>query len=146
MLKSFLPMLLILVIAASSQARQEEQITVYVKIDGFKNEEGLCRLLLFDGEKGFPDSGRDAAMMLSEYITGKAAEISLKITPGRYALSVIHDENSNGKLDQTWYGKPMEGFGSSNNPAAGYGPPGFEESEVNLDANNNRIIIKLNYL
>lgn len=146
MLKPFLPMLFLLFIAANSQGSQEDTITVYVRIDGFKNEEGLCRMLLFEGGKGFPDSSTDAAMILSAYIREKAAEVSFEIKPGRYALSVIHDENSNGKLDKTWYGKPTEGFGSSNNPRIGSGPPGFEESAVNLDGNNNQLRIKLNYL
>jgi uncharacterized protein (DUF2141 family) len=33
------------------------------------------------------------------------------VTPGDYAISVFHDENSNGKLDRNFMGMPKEGVG-----------------------------------
>ncbi len=38
------------------------------------------------------------------------------ISPGTYALAVIHDENGNGKLDTNWVGIPTEGYGFSGLP------------------------------
>ena len=35
---------------------------------------------------------------------------------GRYALSLFHDENGNGKLDSNMIGMPVEAYGFSNNP------------------------------
>jgi uncharacterized protein (DUF2141 family) len=84
--------------------------------------------------------------MLSENIRGKTAEFIFKVKRGKYAIAVLHDENLNKKMDKTWYGKPAEGFGTSNNPAVGFGPPGFEESAVNLNEHNHDLIITLNYL
>jgi uncharacterized protein (DUF2141 family) len=49
-------------------------------------------------------------------------------------------------MDKTWYGKPKEGFGVSNNPEIGFGPPEFEEAAVILNEKNNSVLIKLNYL
>ena len=46
------------------------------------------------------------------------------LAPGNYAAAVIHDENSNARLD-TFAGIPREGFGFSRNPAIGFGPPRF---------------------
>jgi uncharacterized protein (DUF2141 family) len=146
MMKLFMPMLLFLLTAAFGEVPQSDGITIYVTIDGFKSEDGLCRLLLFDGEKGFPDSSENAALMLSGSIQKKSAEFSFKIRPGIYAIAALHDENLNGKMDKTWYGKPLEGFGSSNNPKVGSGPPGFEESSASIDENNDHFKIKLNYL
>ena len=145
MIKAILTMLLVFLAAALGEALPNDSITVYVKIEGFKNENGLCWLLLFEGKKGFPDSTGDAALMLSGKINEKSAEFSFKVRPGMYAISVLHDENSNGQMDKTWYGKPTEGIGSSNNPKVGSGPPKFEESAVNLDGNNNHLKIKLRY-
>jgi uncharacterized protein (DUF2141 family) len=145
MMKLFMPMLLFLLTAVSAEAQQNDGITVYIKIEGFKSEGGLCRLLLFEGKKGFPDSSENAALMLSGSIQKKSAEFSFKMRPGIYAIAVLHDENLNGKMDKTWYGKPVEGFGSSNNPKVGSGPPGFEESSASVDENNNHFNIKLNY-
>ena len=43
---------------------------------------------------------------------------------GGYALAVIHDENSNARLD-TFAGIPREGFGFSRDPPLRFGPPRF---------------------
>jgi uncharacterized protein (DUF2141 family) len=145
MLKLVLPMLLIFMTAVFAEAQQNDDITVYIKIEGFKSEDGLCSLLLFEGKKGFPDSSKNAVLWLSGSVQKKSAEFSFKIRRGIYAIAALHDENSNGKMDKTWYGKPLEGFGSSNNPKVGSGPPGFEESSASIDENNNHFNIKLNY-
>jgi uncharacterized protein (DUF2141 family) len=36
------------------------------------------------------------------------------VAPNTYAVSVFHDENSNGKLDTNFMGIPREGVGASN--------------------------------
>ncbi|WP_232279356.1 DUF2141 domain-containing protein [Psychromonas ingrahamii] len=47
------------------------------------------------------------------------------ILPGKYAMAVIHDENTNGKLDTNLIGVPKEGFGFSNNAKALLSAPSF---------------------
>jgi len=44
------------------------------------------------------------------------------VAPGRYAVSVFHDENSNGKMDTNFIGIPREGVGASNNAKGHLGP------------------------
>ena len=41
------------------------------------------------------------------------------IEKGRYAISILHDANNNGKIDLNVLGIPKEGFGASNDT-----PPG----------------------
>jgi len=146
MAKSILLALILLLTTASGELSANDSISVYVTIEGFKNEEGICRLLLFESEKGFPDSHEYAVLMLNENIQGKIVKFSFKIKSGKYAISILHDANSDGEMDKTWYGKPKEGFGVSNNPEVGFSQPDFEESAVNLDENNNYLVIRLNYL
>jgi uncharacterized protein (DUF2141 family) len=128
------------------EALAGDSITVSVEVEGFRNENGLCRLLLYENENGFPDSPEDAKLMLSRKVEGKILDFIFNIIPGRYALVVLHDENSNKKMDKTWYGKPKEGFGTSNNPKINFSPPGFEESAIEIDKKNNYIKIKIKYL
>jgi uncharacterized protein (DUF2141 family) len=40
------------------------------------------------------------------------------IPPGTYAIAVIHDENSHGKLDTNRLGVPTEGYGFSGDAGA----------------------------
>jgi uncharacterized protein (DUF2141 family) len=48
-------------------------------------------------------------------IDGRAVCEFPGVTPGTYAISVFHDENSNGKLDTNLLGIPREGVSASNN-------------------------------
>ena len=50
------------------------------------------------------------------------------VPPGNYAIALIHDENSNNKMD-TSFGLPREGFGFSRNPVIRFGPPKFAEAQ-----------------
>jgi uncharacterized protein (DUF2141 family) len=47
------------------------------------------------------------------------------LAPGDYALLILHDENSNGRVDKT-LGIPREGVGFSRNPRLFMGPPSFQ--------------------
>ena len=60
------------------------------------------------------------------------------IPPGTYALAVIHDENSNGKLDTNWLGIPTEGYGFSNDAKALLGAPSFAAASFAYDGRNSR--------
>ena len=130
----------------SAAALAGDSVEVSVTVEGFRNEDGSCRLLLFDSEEGFPDSRGRAVAELSAVIRGGEAVFIFRVRLGRYAIAILHDENSDGKMDKTWYGKPKEGFGASRNPKIGLGPPGFDESALILDEQHNHSRIMLNYL
>jgi uncharacterized protein (DUF2141 family) len=46
-----------------------------------------------------------------------------KLPQGAYSVSFFHDENANGKMDFNLFRMPSEGYGFSNNPPRGFGPP-----------------------
>jgi len=66
------------------------------------------------------------------------------LAAGDYAISVIHDENSNGKLDSNFLGVPTEGYGFSNNARGNFGPPEFAAARFGLPATS-RLTIELGY-
>jgi uncharacterized protein (DUF2141 family) len=146
MVKYLLSVLFVCLVVASGNVLASDSVTVSVRVDGLRNNNGICRLLLFASKKGFPDSPKDALLVSNENICGQEVVFSIKIKPGMYAISVLHDENINGVIDKAWYGKPKEGFGTSNNPKVGFSAPGYEESEIRLDEKNRSLVIKLNYL
>jgi len=53
---------------------------------------------------------------------------------GKYAVSVFHDENSNGKLDTNFLGIPREGVGASNNAKGHFGPRNSARQRFNSRA------------
>ena len=131
---------------SSGRHEAADSVVVHVAVGGFRNNVGVCRLLLFDRAKGFPDTPETAVVLRTDSIRAEAAAFTFTVKPGSYAISVFHDENGNGKVDKTWYGKPKEGVGASNNPKLGFGPPGFDESTVLLDEKHSDVTIVLNYL
>jgi len=60
-------------------------------------------------------------------------------------VAVIHDENSNSKLD-TFAGIPREGFGFSRNPAIAFGPPRFTAARFTLDSDAEAQQIRMRYI
>jgi len=64
---------------------------------------------------------------------------------GNYAIALIHDENSNNKLDTT-FGIPREGFGFSRNPAIHFGPPSFSAAEFAVKTGEISQSVKMKYM
>lgn len=68
-----------------------------------------------------------------------------KVPEGTYAITIFHDENSNGELDSNFIGIPKEGYGFSNNATGTFGPPSFEDASFQVSKENKEIKIKLSY-
>ena len=109
--------------------------------------QGAVRLCLTRNPAHFPDCNRDPAAVKRSVDAGRAAAIRLTgMVPGTYALAVIHDENSNGRLDK-FMGIPREGFGFSRNPRIRMGPPSFEEVRFEIAAGGSvRQGVQMKYL
>jgi len=67
------------------------------------------------------------------------------IPPGTYAITVIHDENTDGKLDTNWLGIPKEGYGFSNDVKALLGAPPFSAASFQYDGGTLELTISLHY-
>ena len=65
------------------------------------------------------------------------------LPPGRYALSIYHDENDNGRLDTNVLGIPRERTGFSSNARGRMGPPSFDDAAVKLEQDTT-LTVKLN--
>lgn len=114
-----------------------------VQIKEFRNTNGSLHYLLFNSEKGYPDNEKDGFRKGSVKAEDKKFIIE-NLPAGEYALTVIHDEDDDGKLD-TFLGIPAEGFAFSNNPKVFFGPPSYEKTKFKLDGDD-KITLKLKYM
>lgn len=106
----------------------------------------MVRLCLTRQPAHFPDCNSDPAALRRSVAAGAAASIRFAgIDPGTYALSVIHDENGNGRLDR-FLAIPREGFGFSRNPRIRMGPPRFDEARFEIGAGAVRQSVQMKYL
>jgi uncharacterized protein (DUF2141 family) len=129
-------------------------VTINVKVEGLKKGDvGQICLALFNNEKGFPNGTE--SIILSKCLPAKGLEktgFSLEAIPysaDGYALSLFHDQNSNGKLDTKkiiGIEVPAEGFGMSNNPPLRMSAPKWDDCRFEVIDGKKDLNIKFKYL
>ena len=102
-----------------------------VAVDNLRSAKGFVRLCLTADPANFPACVDDADAVTRSIPAGTHSIGFDALPRGTYALAVIHDENSNAKLD-TFAGIPREGFGFSRNPPIRFGAPRFAAARFDL--------------
>ena len=120
------------------------QNNLEVKIDNIKNDNGDILIGLYDDGHNFPRKTTDGKIVKASKDGVTVSFQDLKAGP--YAISVLHDENSNKDMDQSKIGIPKEGFGFSNNAKSSFGPPSFDKAKIFLHSKDTLISIDLRYL
>jgi len=126
----------------------QETSTITVTITGFRNANGRADGLIFTGPEGFPEEDPRAFDKEESRIDPKTltAELVFKNVPRGYAaISVLHDENMNRKIDKNFIGIPREGYGTSNNPRKAMHTPRWDEGRFLVDKPDETIEIQLIY-
>ena len=115
----------------AGDARADATATIVIEVSTFRNTKGLLGCQLYDQSQGFPDKWPAAANMNKKVqVTGTTTTCTFPdMPPGTYAATVLHDENSNGKLDTNFLGVPTEGYGVSNNHTHALRRPTWDESK-----------------
>jgi len=109
---------------------------IVVKIDGFKNNNGVVHICIFDtsGRKDFPCPNHVVASKKIIISDLRALAVFDSIPYGQYAISMYHDEDGDGKLKTNILGMPVEGIGFSNNVRPKLGPPSFKDAAFILNS------------
>jgi uncharacterized protein (DUF2141 family) len=120
---------------------------IHVEISGFHSDKGKAMCALYSSADGFPGKAEKAVAKIKSDIAGGQAVCEFSaIAPGTYAVSVFHDENSNGKLDRNFIGMPKEGVGASNNAKGHMGPPKFDAAKFSFSGSRLNLKIGITYL
>ncbi len=118
--------LLVIALLVFLSIKAFSQTTIEVTITNIKEVKGSIRVGLSNDAEKFPDAPMKGKV---EKITNKTMKVTFENVPaGTYAVSIIHDENENEKLDTGFMGIPKEGFGFSNDAMGMFGPPKFKEA------------------
>lgn len=132
--------------AALTMATAPVPTDVSVTLTNLRSAKGQVLACLTMREDAFPDCDKDP---LARKLTVPAAnEVHLDfgaVPAGRYAVSVIHDENGNGKLD-TRLMIPREGYGFSRDAPVRMGPPKFAAAAFAVEGETVRLAIRMRYL
>jgi uncharacterized protein (DUF2141 family) len=120
---------------------------IRVEVSGFRSDKGQVVCSLFASADGYPKKDEKAVAHAKGTITDKkgTCEFAAPAT-GTYAVSVFHDENSNGKMDTNFIGMPKEGVGASNDAKGHMGPPKFEAAAFKYVGGELTLKVTIHYL
>ncbi|KPQ33550.1 MAG: hypothetical protein HLUCCA11_18175 [Phormidesmis priestleyi Ana] len=120
---------LMLAFATSGQAA-----TLSINIDNLATTDGAVGCALFNAPEGFPnDYIAVPNQLVQPQENGTAYCEFSNLSPGTYAVSVMHDLNSNLTLDTNFFGIPREAWGVSNNVRPALSAPSFNSARFELN-------------
>ncbi len=132
---------------AFGQTLTPAENVIHVEISGLRNDKGQVLCALFSSADAFPKKADKAVARLTVKIAERQATCDFSgVAAGTYAVSVVHDENSNGKLDTNFIGVPREGVGASNDAKGHMGPPKFGAASFRYQSGRLELKIHVNYL
>ena len=134
-----------LLMIAATQGQGAPDSTVDVDLSGLRNARGALHVCLTSKPAHFPDCKSDPAAIRGTAAAGTHHLHIDHVPPGRYAIAVFHDENSNRNLDK-FAGIPKEGFAFSRNPSIKFRAPRFDEVAIDLVPGANEARLKMHYL
>lgn len=120
--------------------------TVTVAVSGLRSDKGLVLACLTARPKAFPDCKGDPAARELVVPAGRSVLLNFgAVPPGDYAVSVIHDENGNRRLDKRLV-FPREGFGFSRDAPVRFGPPSFSDASFPVGAGGAEQQVRMRYM
>lgn len=133
-----------LALGAGAPLAAQQSATVSLAVTDLRSAQGQIIVCLFATRDRFPTCRQGDGVPRHVFpVTGAAMRVAVPLPrPGRYAVTVVHDEDRNGRLRQNFIGMPTEGVGVSNNPG---GMPRFVPSQVDLAAGST-LSVRMRYL
>lgn len=118
-----------------------------IDVTEIRSSDGRVLLALHQerADISFPDDRGAVAGAWMNAVTGTLSLVFPDLAEGRYAVSVMHDENGDGVLDANLLGVPMEGYGFSNDASGFMGPPDFSDASVVVGDEPVHAVITLRY-
>lgn len=124
----------------SATSAQEETFNLTVNIAGLASDDGSLMVAVYNKKEDFLKKQFKGDIAK---IKDKKSVVTFKDLPkGEYAVSFVHDENDNKKMDTNFFGIPKEDYGCSNNARGFMGPPRYDDAKFLLEEDKS-ISIKL---
>jgi uncharacterized protein (DUF2141 family) len=130
---------------AATQPRDGDGALLRVRVTDARSIRGQMIFGVFDQPKGFPSEEKRSANWQTKRADAAELVFECRLPPGRYAASVLHDENGNGQMDTNLIGVPKEGYGVTNNPKPKRRAARFDEGLFDLPPQGAEISISLQY-
>lgn len=116
-----------------------------VTIEDLRNRKGTVIFGVFKSADGFPNIEAKSVYWEVKDANTEGLSFTAHLPPGRYAASVLHDENRSGEMNRGIAGIPLEGYGVTNNPKPLMRAATFDEAAFTLPAEGKAMTISLQY-
>jgi uncharacterized protein (DUF2141 family) len=124
------------------------KVRLSITAEGFKGAKGQALVVVYDNGDKWLKIDKGYRVQKAKLDGSGRLHVDFDDVPvGVYAVSVIHDENVNGKLDMHWFPVPGpdEGAGVSNDATATFGPPKWGDARFRLGDKGGNIVLKIRY-
>lgn len=109
--------------------------SIELTISETTSNEGVLQVLIFDQEKGWPESLDNAWKIITLPIEkGSASKRFINVPTGNYAITVFHDHDEDGLIRKNKVGFPIDTFGFSKNPSLIFGVPSFSKCSQKVNS------------
>lgn len=134
---------------ASAPSENTARASLTVSVSGIRNDKGQVFIQLWNAPGGFPKQAEKAykyvAIDANKAVNGVITTTFSSPAPGTYAVSILHDENRNGKMDTNAFGIPKEGWAVSNKVITHMHAPSYQQASFQLPPSGQAIFIALHY-
>ena len=123
------------------------KIRIVVRGTGFKGTKGQAIVALYNSSDSWLKIDR-ALRITRVPVASESVDVTFEgMDPGVYGVSVIHDENVNGKLDMRYFPipGPVEGAGVSRDATATFGPPSWNDSKIRISDVGGLVAVRIRY-
>ena len=104
-------------------------------VSNIEEVKGQIKIALYDKKADFLHQEQKYKGAVVKIDSTTVKYIFTNIPHGKYAITLFHDKNSNGKIDRNFIGLPSEGTAFSNNIRPHFGPPKYEDAVFDLVEN-----------
>ncbi|HEX5243444.1 MAG TPA: DUF2141 domain-containing protein [Tepidisphaeraceae bacterium] len=129
----------------AARADEGAQALLTIKVTDLRNQKGDLIFGVFKSADGFPTQKEKSVNWQVKAADADTVTFTAKLAPGEYSASVLHDENRNGKMDFGAFGRPLEGYGVTNNPKPKLRQAKFKEALFKLPPQGATMTISIQY-
>jgi uncharacterized protein (DUF2141 family) len=132
-MKKLILTIVIILTGVFSTNAQEETFNLTVNISGLSSDKGTLMVGVYNKKENFLNTTFKGEIVKIE--NKKSMVVFKNLPKGEYAVSFVHDENDNKKMDTNFLGIPKEDYGCSNNATGFMGPPKYKDAKFMLVEN-----------
>ena len=142
----FLIMVLGLFSAFQFSPLAESTKQLHVQVTGLRSAKGSLLIGLYKDQSSFSKQIPYLSKKIEKSkLSNGVVHFSLSLPVGTYGVTLLDDENGNGKCDYGFF-LPKEGFGFSDYYHRGLSSPKFDDFDFKLTNDAQSVVVKVKYM